>query len=714
MKNYLNMSNEQIENFGREIEFIYTETKAKLGKGDLDHILKMKELSNSLEIGGRALIHLSKDPLSWMSGVILLGYHFLLEFTELGHNILHAQYDDIPGNMTVNSKTWKWDSTMDEKDWKFEHHVVHHPFTNIVGKDNDFGFLVYRVNDAQKWKLYHFFQVPMLLSMPLINSFYFPWYVSTSRALAESREVLTWETYLPSIKKIGTHFLKNYILFPFLPGASYLKVAAGNFFAKLFQNTYLEMILAISHLHKDAYIFEDTDNETKGEFYLRQVLATVNFDSPSPYDIVYGAINLHIEHHLFPDLPPNRLREVAPKVKAVCEKYRVPYRSGQFLSQFMGVIENALLRSLPLKPEENGDVWKLIQNPIELIDRILDGAKSLGEIFSTNDYSLFSQAEIVHCRTEIGGDAKSFTIQIPNDWDPASWKAGHYISIQLSIDGKKYIRQYSLTHPSLTSEYLHVTVKRIKDGKVSNYINDNWNKGNRVTIIGKPKGEFVLTTTNSKILFLAAGAGITPIISMIRKADYDGNLSKCKLLYFNQSPERAIFLSELQELQSNGLDCNFYFDTAIAPFKQGLIANSLLAEEVKDLKERKIYLCAPKGFIEKTKEILNELKFEKSNLFLETFIPPSLSIDPSRTNIFHTVKLIKSRKEIRINENTNLLDAIETAGIPVTSGCRQGMCKSCQVVKVSGCTHNEVYPISQRKRITTCNSLPRSDIELDI
>lgn len=713
MKNYLNLSSEKIESFGKEIDEIYQEARSKVGTEDLEHIKSMKNLSDFLELSGRSLIHLSKEPVTWLSGVMLLGYHFLLEFTELGHNVLHGQYDDMQDN-EVNSRTWKWDSTMDEEDWKFEHHVVHHPFTNIVGKDNDFGFLVYRVNDAQKWKPYHLFQVPMLLSMPLINSFYFPWYVATSRALAESREVLTLQTYLPSIKKISQHLYKNYLLFPMLPGAGYLKVASGNFLAKLFQNLYLEMILAISHLHKDAYIFDDTENETKGEFYLRQVLATINFDSPAPYNVVYGAINLHIEHHLFPDLPPNRLREVAPKVKAVCEKYGVPYRTGSFFSQFLGVIENASLRSLPLKPEDNGNVWNLLLNPLELMNRITEGIHNFDQIFSKDEYTHFFETEIIHTKTEIQGEAKSLTIKVPKDWNSFSWRAGSYISIQLVIDSKKYIRQYSLTHPSITSEYLHVTVKRVKDGKVSNFINDNLNAGDKLTIIGKPKGEFTLTDLNSKILFLAAGAGITPIISMIRVLEKEGRLSDCQLIYFNKNKDQALFLEDLENFRSKGLDCSFYYETASNHDRTGLISISLIKEEVKDLLDREVYLCAPKGFIEKTKEILKELNFEMSNLYLETFIPPAMEIDPSRENTFHSIKFLNSKKVISVNENTTLLEAIELVGIPMTSGCRQGLCKSCQVNKISGTTQNEIKSNSTSKRITTCNALPRSAIELEI
>lgn len=712
MNNKLDLTNEQIESFGKEIEEIYQEAKSKIGQEDLDYILNVKRFSDALEIVGRSLIHISQDPLLWTSGSLLLGYHFLIEFSELGHNILHGQYDDIKNNNTVLSSTWKWDITMDEEDWKFEHHRVHHPFTNILGKDNDFGFLVYRVNDNQPWKLYHLFQVPMLLSMPLINSFFFPWYVATSRALAESRDVLTLETYLPSIQKVSKHIVENYIFFPMLPGGNYFKIAAGNFFAKLFQNIYLEMILAISHLHKDAYVFEEKDQESKGEFYLRQILSTVNFDSPPYYEIVYGAINLHIEHHLYPDLPPNRLREVAPKVKALCEKYEVPYRTGSFWEQFMGVIENALLRSLPIQPEDHGNIWKLLLNPVELTNRILSGFFNIGNTFSTNQSFSISEAEVIDVKSEIGGDAKSIIIQTPKEWGAVEWEAGSFISISFLINGKRYIRQYSLTNPDFSKKQFHITVKRVVNGKVSNYINDFLKKKDKITILGKPRGDFFLKKSNYKKLFIAGGAGITPILSMLRNLEKENRLSGCILIYFNRSYEKTLFLREIYELEKKGLKSKLYFDD----YKEGFLTGSISKEifdDIEDLTNREIYLCAPKGFIEKAKTLLKELEFPESKLFYENFLPDSYVFDPDRENVFHTVKFLRSNKEVVVNENTSLLKAIEAVGIKIPSGCLRGMCKSCQVVKTNGTTQSS-FTKNQRERITTCNSHPRSDIELDI
>lgn len=711
--------NQEIEKFAKEIDFIYHEAKSKLGVEDLIHIKNMAELSKNLEHTGRTLIHLSKDPFTWSAGVLALGYHYLLEFTELGHNILHGQYDSIPGNNEILSSTWKWDNTMDEEDWKFEHHMVHHPFTNIIGKDNDFGFLAYRISAEQKWRLYHLFQIPMLFSQPLINTFFFPWYVATSRALSESREVYSLQTYMPSFKKLAEHFFKNYILFPLMPQASYPKVALGNFLAKLFQNTYLEMILAISHLHKDAYTFPDSDGETKGEYYLRQILSTCNFESSydSMYNVVYGGINTHIEHHLFPDLPPNRLREVAPKVKAVCEKYSIPYRDGSFFGQFLGVVENAFIHSFPIEPEDKGDLLSLFQRPDVLFERIKKGVERMFSIFNQDEYSLFSESNVLEVEKLIGGEAISVSLKIPKDWEVASWKEGSYISIQVLINGKKFIRQYSLTKPSLISDELHIVIKKVKNGIFSNHLVENLKIGEKIKIIGKPKGDFHLKETNTKKIFIAAGVGITPILSMIYKLNFEKKLNLAHLLYFNLAPEKTLYLKELEEFSKKGLDIKFSFDFLNLEDKKNNFKEEKFSKnsfEGIEIKNSEFYICAPESMIMDAKNILKNLGASEENIFSEKFSATKILKTQEREKITHKISLAKSNKEIYLNENQTLLEGIESLGVEITSGCRQGLCKSCQVQKRSGVHEIGEVEYAMQNRITTCNSVAKSDIVLDI
>ncbi len=711
--------NTEIEKFALEIDAIYSDAKSKVGMEDLEHIKSIADLSKTLEQTGRTLIHVSSDPVTWGVGVLALGYHYLLEFTELGHNILHGQYDSIPGNTEVTSTNWIWDNTMDEEDWKFEHHMVHHPFTNIIGKDNDFGFLVYRASAEQKWRLYHLFQLPLITLQPLVNTFFFPWYVATSRALSESRDVYSLQTYLPALKKLTEHFFKNYILYPLMPGASYSKVALGNFLAKLFQNTYLEMILAISHLHKEAYTFPDSDGETKGEYYLRQILSTCNFESDRDtiYHIVYGGINTHIEHHLFPDLPPNRLREVAPKVKAVCDKYSIPYRNGSFFGQFFEVIQNVIIHSFPIEPSDNGDIFSLFQRPAVLFDRIKKGTERMFSIFNQDEYSIFSESKILHIEKLISGDAISVSLKVPTDWEVASWKEGSYISIQLNVNGKKVIRQYSLTKPSLVSDELHITIKKVKNGLFSNFVIENLKVGDKLKIIGKPKGDFHLIESNLQKVFIVAGVGITPILSMIEKLNFDKNLKSATLIYFNIAPEKTLYKNELESFSKKGLNVKFYFDflnkeNEKENFKEEKFSKKIF--ESLDLTNSEFYICAPESMIEETRSILKDFSVKKENILSEKFSATKILKTKERESITHKLILAKSNKEVMINENTTLLEAIESCGIEITSGCRQGLCKSCQVQKRSGVHETNEIEYAIQNRITTCNAVAKSDLILDI
>jgi ferredoxin-NADP reductase/fatty acid desaturase len=703
----------ELKKFEKELEELYIKTKEKLGQEDLDHIQKIIQFSKDLEISGRSLIHLSKDPYTWVLGVLLLGYHYLIEFTELGHNILHGQYDSIPNHQNINSKNWKWDNTMDETDWKFEHHSVHHPFTNILGKDNDFGFLTYRVNVKQDWKLYHLFQVPMLLGMPLINSLFFPWYVSTSRAIAEDREICL-DTYIPSIKKLAEHIFKNYIFYPLLPTGNYFKIVLGNFTAKLFQNIYLEMILAISHLHKDAFVFEMNTNETKGEYYLRQILSTVNFDSSPPYDIVYGAINLHIEHHLFPDLPPNRLREIAPEVKNICDRYGIPYRTNSFFKQFIGVIENAFNNSFPIEEKDKGDFSKFLLNPTELLDRIIKGTNRTLRTNSYTNRTIYT-SQIIEIKKPIGDSGILLSFNKPKEWSDFSWREGSYLSLELEIKGERFVRQYSILEADSNSKQLSIIIKRIPDGIVSNFINDNLKKGESLNILGRPNGEFHLNSFTNLNTFVAAGVGITPIFSMLMKLKNLGKLNHSKLIYFNKNIEQTLLYDELNKLEELGFGIAYYFDE----LKQSSKKNFYLKEESFNFLESisldsDFYICAPNLFLDKIKAELIKNKIPSDRIFTENFKGSSIRFFPERETKFHTVFLKTSNKKFTINENTSLLEGIEKSGVKIPFGCKKGVCKSCQVTKLEGTHECSGVVFTEKARITTCNTIPLTDIILEV
>lgn len=624
---------EEIEAFGAEIHELYLQAKAEGGRKELQFLETSDTVSKTFDVLGRGLIF-TGGPLSWLLGSYLLSLHYVIEFSQ-GHNIFHEQYDSIPGNTRFRSETWKWDNTMDEEDWKFAHQSLHHPFTNVLGVDPDFGYLMYRLNQKQEWKPHHLFQFPLLLTQPLISTFFFPWYVASSRAFAENRKPVSFETYSPSLKKIIEHFFKNYLLFPGFSGFNSLKVMTGNALAKLISNYYLQFIFGVSHLSEASYVFPEKEFETEAEYYLRQVLSTVNFEIPEFLELICGGMDTHLEHHLFPDLPPLRLKKLAPKVKGICEKYNIPYRKAPFLEQILSFFRNVLYCSFPIPEKGQAGLELLFQTKPEMLLRdIAEKTKSyLVSFFQKEDEQdeFFLRSKVLKKKIEIPGKVASFVLKVPSHWKGLSWEAGSYISVQMNIGNSVYTRQYSLLRPSSVTREFHIAVKEIEGGKVSGYMLRQLKEGDELYLLGRPRGKFTLGFIPPKLLFIAAGIGITSILSMLYKLKKESPKHKVSILYFNRYRANIAFYKELLELLiGTSFDITFYLTgeenipknvSTQIKFASGWISEEGLERAVPDYLERYIYASAPEAFIQKTKDFLEHKKFPLSRLYYATFSP---------------------------------------------------------------------------------------------
>ena len=151
------LSREQVAEFEREVNAIRDSVMNTLGQADVDHIRNMIRISRASEIGGRALLHFGMGPLSWVAGVMALASAKILDNMEIGHNVMHGQYD-WTGDPALNSQTFEWDIACDGEQWRHSHNVTHHTYTNILGKDRDLGYSLLRLSDAQRWKPRHWFQ----------------------------------------------------------------------------------------------------------------------------------------------------------------------------------------------------------------------------------------------------------------------------------------------------------------------------------------------------------------------------------------------------------------------------------------------------------------------------------------------------------------------------------------------------------------------------
>ncbi|MCB1193240.1 MAG: fatty acid desaturase [Leptospiraceae bacterium] len=352
--------------FGNEIRDVYKNIKSKNQVEDLKYMQKMTRLSGKLHNRGREKIEKAKDFKSWIRGILMLGGHYTMEFA-IGHMVMHGCYDDIPRS-ELQSKNWKWNNSMVEEDWITEHNQFHHIYTNIVEQDHDFGFLMFRLSDKQKWKPYHLFQVISLLSMPLYLTPYMAWYITTARAQNEKRSLFQWDLYTKPIQKTLEIWLENYWRYPLQSENGFFKVALGNFLAKLYADTVFVYMIGVEHLNDNLANYEVVPDATIGEFYLRQILTTLNYYVDQRFeDVFLGGINIHTEHHLFPDLPPNRLREASQMVESICKKYKIPYRSLHWSEAIIELLYTGVKYSFPFSKQINKQfelVWKSMTQPL--------------------------------------------------------------------------------------------------------------------------------------------------------------------------------------------------------------------------------------------------------------------------------------------------------------------------------------------------------------
>ena len=140
-----------------ELDALRQEYAAKIGARDAEYIRTVRTVARISRARGRLLIHFSLEPVSWSAGVVALGTYKVLENMEIGHNVLHGQYDFMR-DPSLSSATYEWDMVGTAKSWKRAHNATHHVFTNVIGRDRDFGYNAFRFSEEVPWKPLHLLQ----------------------------------------------------------------------------------------------------------------------------------------------------------------------------------------------------------------------------------------------------------------------------------------------------------------------------------------------------------------------------------------------------------------------------------------------------------------------------------------------------------------------------------------------------------------------------
>jgi len=370
------LSPEQLEEIGRQLDAIHDEVYEDLGDRDRRYIVAMIEMHRRLAVLARTLLLGSTLRPLWLGGTAANSAAKVLENMEIGHNVLHGQWDWM-NDPHIHSTTWDWDTASTAEAWKHSHNYVHHTYTNIRGKDKDLGYEIMRIDPHQRWH-------PVYLLQPFYNVLLmalFEWGVAfhdldlEAVRKGEKDKAQLREELRGIAGKARSQIVKDYVAWPLVSalaagaaqaaaeaarrerGASVLRraldrgvrtfrsTAAANATANVVRNLWSHAIIFCGHFPDQTYTFsqDEVEDETRGAWYVRQLLGAANIEGSPLFHVASGNLGYQVEHHLFPDMPSTRYAEIAPRVKAICERYGLPYNSGPFLQQW-GMVNRTILR----------------------------------------------------------------------------------------------------------------------------------------------------------------------------------------------------------------------------------------------------------------------------------------------------------------------------------------------------------------------------------
>ena len=351
---FTHLTDADIENLGIELDAIRADIEEARGASDARYIRRTIATQRALELAGRLLLTGGKKRAFWWAGTATLGVAKIIENMEIGHNVMHGQWDWM-NDPEIHSSSWEWDMSGASKHWRFTHNFMHHKYTNILGMDDDVGYGVLRVTRDTRWKPFNLLN----LGFNALLAIAFEWGVGLQHLelgkISKGRDdrAATLVRVREFGVKAGQQLAKDYVAYPALtslsPGATFRSAATANAVANVIRNVWANAVIFCGHFPDGAEKFTKTDmvGESRGQWYLRQMLGSANFENGPLLRFMSGNLCYQIEHHLYPDLPSNRLHEISFRVRALCEKYDLPYTTGSFLVQYGKTWRTIAKLSLP-------------------------------------------------------------------------------------------------------------------------------------------------------------------------------------------------------------------------------------------------------------------------------------------------------------------------------------------------------------------------------
>ncbi|ORA43344.1 acyl-CoA desaturase [Mycolicibacterium chubuense] len=353
---YTHLSTRDIESLGRELDDIRADIEESLGARDAAYIRRTILFQRTLDVASRVLLAGTRSKLGWAAGTAALGFAKSVENMEIGHNVSHGQWDWM-NDPEIHSSTWEWDMVALSSQWKSSHNYRHHVFSNVLGEDDDIGFGVMRVTPDQPWERKHLLQ-------PLQNLFLaltFEWGIAL-HGIDMRRGKDEWRAQMKALgAKAVRQGFKDYLLWPLLSLRRWRRTLAANSVANLLRNLWTYVVIFCGHFPDGTQKFtaDVLTAETRAEWYLRQMLGAANFKAGRFLAFASGNLCYQIEHHLFPDLPSNRLAEIAGRVRPLCEKYGLPYNTASFAHQYgstLGIIHRLAFPDGFFEPRRSAQV----------------------------------------------------------------------------------------------------------------------------------------------------------------------------------------------------------------------------------------------------------------------------------------------------------------------------------------------------------------------
>ena len=346
----ISLTPEQLGAFGAELDAIRERVIAERGAEDVAYIKRVIKIQRGLEVGGRGLLWAGWFPPAWLAGTAALSLSKILDNMEIGHNVMHGQYD-WTRDPALRSSDFEWDNACPGDEWRHSHNYMHHTHTNIVGKDRDLGYFILRITPEQRWNPYY-------LGNPIyaaVLSTVFQWGImlhdleadkvlagqKSGRKLCADAKLMAART----ARQLG----KDYLLFPALSGPLAPVTFTANATANLVRNLWAFAIIFCGHFPADVATFTEQEaaGESRGQWYVRQLLGSANITGSPLFHLLSGNLSHQIEHHLFPDIPAWRYSRIAEQVRDACHRYGLPYHTGPLRTQLGSVFRKLTRLALP-------------------------------------------------------------------------------------------------------------------------------------------------------------------------------------------------------------------------------------------------------------------------------------------------------------------------------------------------------------------------------